>query len=175
MVNYGLLSPYWPTHWINTQKWYPDGLDMSTALPSLPMTAAVLYGIVSVFGKIDLMTFCAILPAFIGMISCFVLYFIGKDMGGRVVGLFSALFLALSPSFMQRSALGFFDTEVPGVLGLVLFIFLFLRSIDNNKSLRSSVLYSLGAGAALAYFISGWGAAYFMVDLIVNGFCLVTA
>ena len=34
MVQNGLLSPYWPTHWINTQKWYPDGLDMSTALAS---------------------------------------------------------------------------------------------------------------------------------------------
>ena len=40
MVQNGLLSPYWPTHWINTMKWYPDGLDMSTSLPALPMTAA---------------------------------------------------------------------------------------------------------------------------------------
>ena len=52
-------------------------------------------------------------------------------MGGKAVGLFAALFLALAPSFLQRSSLGFFDTEVPGVLGLVLFIFLFLRSLDS--------------------------------------------
>ena len=153
MVQNGLLSPYWPTHWINTQKWYPDGLDMSTSLPALPMTAAVLYQIVSLFGaKIDLMTFCSILPALIAVVSCLVLYFVGKDMGGKAVGLFAALFLALAPSFLQRSSLGFFDTEVPGVLGLVLFIFLFLRSIDSNRSLRASLLYSLGAGAALGLF-----------------------
>jgi dolichyl-diphosphooligosaccharide--protein glycosyltransferase len=168
MVENGLLSPYWPTHWINTQKWYPDGLDMSTSLPALPMTAAVIYQIISVFGaKIDLMTFTSILPAVIAMASCLILYFVGKDMGGRSVGLFSALFLALSPSFLQRSSLGFFDTEVPGVLGLVLFIFLFLRSIDNNRSLRASLSYSLGAGAALAYFIAGWGAAYYLLGLTV--------
>ncbi len=47
MVNNGLLSPYWPTHWINMQKWYPTGLDMSTSLPALPMTAAVLFQVVS--------------------------------------------------------------------------------------------------------------------------------
>ena len=64
-------------------KWFPDGLDMSTSLPSLPMTAAVLFSIVSVFGKIDLMTFAAIMPAFMAVISCLVLYFVGKDMGGR--------------------------------------------------------------------------------------------
>ena len=168
MVQNGLLSPYWPTHWINTQKWYPDGLDMSTSLPALPMTAAVLFQVVTLFGaKIDLMTFCSILPAFIAVVSCLVLYFVGKDMGGKTVGLFAALFLALAPSFLQRSSLGFFDTEVPGVLGLVLFIFLFLRSIDGNKSLRASLLYSLGAAAALGYFIAGWGAAYYLIDLSV--------
>jgi dolichyl-diphosphooligosaccharide--protein glycosyltransferase len=168
MVQNGLLSPYWPTHWINLQKWYPNGIDMSTSLPALPMTAAVLYQIVSLFGaNIDLMTFCSILPAVIAVVSCFVLYLIGKDMGGKTVGLFAALFLALAPSFLQRSSLGFFDTEVPGVLGLVLFIFLFLRSVDSNRSLRASLLYSLGAGAALAYFISGWGAAYYLIALSV--------
>jgi dolichyl-diphosphooligosaccharide--protein glycosyltransferase len=168
MVDNGLLSPYWPTHWINLMKWYPNGLDMSTSLPALPMTAAVLFQIVTLFGaKIDLMTFCSVLPAFLAVVSCLVLYFVGKDMGGKAVGLFAALFLALAPSFLQRSSLGFFDTEVPGVLGLVLFIFLFLRSVDGNRSLRASLLYSLGAGAALAYFISGWGAAYYLIALSV--------
>ncbi len=168
MVQHGLLSPYWPTHWVNTMKWYPDGLDMSTSLPALPMTAAVLYQIVSFFGaNIDLMTFTSILPAAIAVVSCLILYFIGKDMGGKTVGLFAALFLALAPSFLQRSSLGFFDTEVPGVLGLVLFIFLFLRSLDANRSLRGSIFYSLGAAAALGYFIAGWGAAYYLIALSV--------
>ena len=168
MVQNGLLSPYWPTHWVNTMKWYPGGLDMSTSLPALPMTATVIYQFVSLFGaKIDLMTFCAILPAVIAVLSCTIVYLVGKDMGGKAVGLFSALFLALAPSFVQRSSLGFFDTEVPGVLGLVLFIFLFLRSLDSKRSLRASLLYSLGSGAALAYFIAGWGAAYYLIALSV--------
>ncbi len=148
-------------------KWFPDGLDMSTSLPSLPMTAAVLFSIASVFGKIDLMTFAAIMPAFMAVISCLVLYFVGKDMGGRAVGLFAALFLALAPSFLQRSSLGFFDTEIPGVLGLVLFIFLFLRSMDGSRSLKASLFYAVGAGLSLAYFIAGWGAAYYVIALAV--------
>ena len=164
MLSDGLLSPY-TDHWINTMKWFPDGLDMSTSLPSLPMTAAVLFSIASVFGKIDLMTFAAIMPAFMAVISCIVLYFLGKDMGGKAVGLFAALFLALAPSFLQRSSLGFFDTEIPGVLGLVLFIFLFLRSMDGGRSLRASLFYAVGAGLSLAYFIAGWGAAYYVIAL----------
>ena len=168
MVNNGLLSPYWPTHWVNNQLWYPYGYDMATSLPSTPMTGAVLYDIVRLFGaNIDLMTFCAMIPPIVGVISCLVIYFLGKDIGGKTVGLFAALFLALEPSIIQRTALGFFDTQVAGTLGLVLFIFLFLRAIDNNRSIHASVLYALGAGAALAYFIGGWGGAYYVLGLSV--------
>jgi dolichyl-diphosphooligosaccharide--protein glycosyltransferase len=169
MVNHGILSPYWPTQWINNQLWYPFGYNMgSSSLPSTPMTGAVLYDISKALGaNIDLMTFVSLIPPFIGVLSCLVMYFIGKDYGGRAVGLFAALFLALEPSIVQRTSLGFFDTQVVGTLGLVLFIFLFLRSIDSNRSLRASILYSLSAGAALAYFIGGWGGAYYVIGLTV--------
>ncbi len=175
MVTNGLLSPYWPTHWVNMQKWYPDGLDMSTSLPGLPMLAAAVFDVIHFFGaSVDLMTFCALFPALVAVVDCAVLYLIGKDMGGKSVGLLAALFLALAPSFLQRSSLGFFDTEVPGVLGLVLFLFLFLRSTDGQRSLRASILYAVGAAAALGYFISGWGAAYYVIDLVaVFAFVLV--
>ncbi len=84
MINNGLLSPYYPTHWIDTMKWFPNGLDMSTSLPALPMTAAAIYQFISIFGfRPDLMTFCAVLPAVIATLSCLILYFVGKDMGGK--------------------------------------------------------------------------------------------
>ena len=43
MVDNGPISPYYPTPWINMQKWYPDGLDMSLSLPALPMTGWAIY------------------------------------------------------------------------------------------------------------------------------------
>jgi dolichyl-diphosphooligosaccharide--protein glycosyltransferase len=166
MVQNGLLSPYWPTPWVNTQQWYPQGLDMSRGSLALPMTAAILYDIISFLGvNVDLMMFVSLLPAIIGTLDSLIIYFIGKDMGSKPIGLLAALFLALEPTFLQRSNLGWFDTEVPGMLGLLLFIFLFLRAIEENRPLRSSLKYTFGAAAALAYFIMGWGAAYFIVDL----------
>ena len=168
MVNHGLFSPFYPTHWINYQLWYPFGLDMSTALPSIPITGAVVFDVLRAFGaNVDLMTLCALIPPVFGVLVVLVTYWLGKDMGGRTVGLLSALFIALAPSIIERTSLGFYDTQVPGTLGLVLFIFLFLRSIDNNRSLRASILYSLGAAASLAYFIVGWGGAYYMIDMTV--------
>jgi dolichyl-diphosphooligosaccharide--protein glycosyltransferase len=166
MVQNGLFSPYWPTHWINYQQWYPQGLDMSTSLPALPMTTAALYDIISFLGvNLDLMTFASFMPAIIAAFCSLIIYFIGKDIGGKPAGLLAALFLALAPSFIQRTSLGFYDTEVPGVFGLLLFTFMFLRAIEANRTVRSSIIYSFSAGAALAYFIAGWGAAYYILDL----------
>ena len=117
--------------------------------------------------NVNLMTLCAMIPPVAGVLTVLVMYFLGKDIGGRTVGLLSALFLALEPSIIERTSIGFYDTEVPGTIGLVLFVFLFLRSIDNNRSLRASILYSLSAAGALAYFIAGWGGAYYMIDMTV--------
>ncbi|MGA3060707.1 MAG: STT3 domain-containing protein [Candidatus Bathyarchaeia archaeon] len=168
MVTHGLLSPFWPTHWVNHQLWYPFGLDMSTALPSIPITGAAIYDVITALGaNVNLMTLCAMIPPVVGVIAVLVMYFLGKDIGGRTVGLLSALFLALEPSIIERTSVGFYDTQVPGTIGLILFVFLFLRSIDNNRSLRASILYSLGAAGTLAYFIAGWGGAYYMIDMTV--------
>lgn len=166
MVKNGLFSPYTGDGWVNSQHWYPKGLDMSQSLPAMPMTAAALYQVVSFLGvNVDLMTFCALLVPVLGALACLILYFIGKDMGGRAVGLFAALSLALAPSFLQRSSLGFMDTEIPGILGLLLFVLMFLRSMDPKRSLREGLIYSIGAALALAYFIAGWGAAYYILGL----------
>lgn len=141
---------------------------MAEVLPSLPMTTAIFYNIVTALGaNIDLMSFCSLMAPLLGTIAVFILYFVGKDMGGKTVGLLSALILALSPSIIQRSSLGFFDTETVGVVALLAFIFLFLRAIDQNRSLRSMALYSVSAAFALAYFSAGWGAAYFLIGLAV--------
>jgi asparagine N-glycosylation enzyme membrane subunit Stt3 len=83
MVENGLVSPYWPTQWVDKQRWYPDGINMAMSYPSLPMTAAVLYNIVTALGvSIDLMGFCSLFPVIMGVLACFIMYFVGKDIGG---------------------------------------------------------------------------------------------
>ncbi len=168
MVNNGLLAPYYPTQWVDHQRWYPDGINMGSSLSSLPMTTAIVYDIISALGiNIDLMSFCSLMPVFYGVLSVLVMYFLGKEIGGKAIGLLAALFLALNPAVIQRNSLGFFDTEVIGVFSLLLFSLLFLKATEEDRALGSSLKYSLGAAAALAYFIMGWGGAYYLLDLTV--------
>lgn len=169
MVENGLISPYWPPPgWRDYQRWYPDGINMARSFPALPMTAASLYMVVSALGvNIDLMSFCAFFPAIMGTLACIAIYFLGKDIGGKTVGLLGALFLALSPSYIQRTSLGFFDDETIGIFALLVFAITFLRAIEEERPISSTVKYSIASGAALAYFISGWGAAFYPIGLTV--------
>jgi len=168
MVQNGLLSPYWPKLWLDTQLWYPSGINMGTeSLPAIPMTGAFLYDIVHVLGvNIDFMSFCALLPPIFGALCVLIMYFIGKEYGGKAVGLLAALILALDASFITRSNLGWFETET-ATFSFLLFFLLFPKAIEEERSIGSSLQLSLACGACLAYFIMGWGAAYYLVDLAV--------
>jgi len=169
IVKNGFISWAWPTPWVDNYRWYPNGINVARAgFPGLPFTAAFLYDIISALGvNIDLMDFCALLPAIMGMMACLAIYFLGKDFGGKPVGLFAALFLALSPSYLQRTSLGFFDDEIIGIFAFVLFLFMFLRAIEEDRPTSSSVKYAVGSGLTLGYFCSGWGAAFYPIGATV--------
>jgi dolichyl-diphosphooligosaccharide--protein glycosyltransferase len=166
IVKNGFISWNWPQPWIDYQRWYPWGMNVATqGYPALPFTTAFLYDIITLLGvNIKLMDFCAVIPPIMGMLACLALYFLGKDIGGKTVGLFAALFLALSPSFIQRTSLGFFDDEAIGILAFIMFLIMFLRAIDDDRSPSSSVKYAIGSGLVLGYFSAGWGAAYYPID-----------
>lgn len=168
VVENGFISWAYPQPgWIDLQRWYPDGYHTANnKKPALPLTAAALYQIVSVMGvKIELMDLCAVFPALTGMVACLAMYFLGKDFGGKSVGLLASLFLALSPSYIQRTAVGFFDTETIGILALVLFTLLFMRSIEKDRTVNSTIMYAIASGISLGYFCSGWGGAYYPIGI----------
>jgi len=166
VVNHGFLS--W-LDWRDYQRWYPWGAYVSrTNLPGLPLTAATFYIIISTLGiQISLKDFCILFPAIMGAITCMAMYFLGKDMGGKNAGLISALILALSPTYITRTSLGFFDDETVGLLGVILCFLFFLRAVENNRPIKSSVVYGVLAGVSLGYIFSAWGAALYPLGIIV--------
>ena len=154
--------------WNDQQRWYPWGIKATIAYPGLPFTGAFLYKVISALGiNVPLMNFCAMLPPIMGALACLAIYFLGKDIGGRPIGLFAALFLAFSPSYIQRTSLGFYDDEIIGILALIVFIIMFLRAIDETKPTLSSVKYAVGSGLVLGYFCMGWGAAFYPIDVTI--------
>jgi len=164
MVENGFLA--W-LDWHDTASWYPYGRDIAqTSFPGLPLTAAFFYRILYALGiPLSLYDFTVVFPPIMATTTCLVMYFLGKDVGGKEVGLLSALFMALNSSYIQRTSLGFFDDETVGVLGMVLFSYLFLRSLDGERPHRLSFLYAIFAGLTLGYVCISWGAARYALGV----------
>jgi len=170
MVENGFTSwAYWhdSTGW--PMSWYPYGRNITrSSYPGLPFTAASLYLVLNALGlPITLLELCVIFPVIMAILTCLVMYFLGKDFGGKMVGLFSALFLALNPSYIGRTSWGFFDDETVGIFALLLFMFFFLRSIETQRSLRGGLIYALAAGLSLGYLFASWGAARYPMGMTV--------
>ena len=177
-VDNGFLA--W-TSWRDPMSWYPAGRDASrTSFPGLPLTAAFFYSIARALGLSipsmytpnpltadPVFNFCVIFPVIMATLTCLVMYLLGKDVGGKEVGLFSAFFLALNSSYISRTSLGFFDDETVGIFGILLFIFFFLRSIEPERSLRSNLTYGIAAGLSLGYIIASWGASRYPIGMTV--------
>jgi dolichyl-diphosphooligosaccharide--protein glycosyltransferase len=181
MVDNGLFA--WTT-WTDTMSWYPQGLPVAHFLsPGLATTAAFMYQIANalnlapapilsstVYNPLTadpVFNFCVLFPVIMATLTVLVIYFVGKDIGGKEVGLFAALFLALSSSYISRTSLGFFDDETVGIFGILLLIFFFLRSIDPQRSARNSFAYAVAGGLSLGYLFSSWGASRYALGIVV--------
>ncbi len=150
------------------KRWYPLERSIGgAAFPGLPMTGATLYNILSILGvPMSLYHFTIIFPAIFGALACLMAFFLGKDIGGRAVGLLSAFFLALNPSHISRTSAGFFDDETVGIGAILLFTFLFLRALDKERPQKNSVIYAVAAGLTLGYITASWGAALYPIAMI---------
>ena len=173
MVENGFFA--W-VNWHDYQRWYPYGQNVGRfCFPSLALTAAFFYKIIEALRiPISLYDFCVIFPVIMGTLTVLITYFLGKDVGGVGVGLFSALFLALNPSHIGRTSLGFFDDETIGIFSILLLSYLFLRSIDTERTFNSSLAYAVASGLTLGYVCAGWGASmYPMAILAFFAFALI--
>jgi dolichyl-diphosphooligosaccharide--protein glycosyltransferase len=179
MIDNGFFA--W-TSWVDTMAWYPQGVNIGIlAYPGLAATAAVFYKIADALNLaptpiltadfyhpliVDpLFIFTVFFPVIMAVLTVLVIYFLGRDIGGKEVGLFSAFFLALNSPNIARTSLGFFDDETVGIFGILLFMFFFLRSIDPKRSLKSSVAYGVLGGLSLGYLFSSWGASRYALGM----------
>lgn len=154
--------------WHDMLSWYPMGRDIPrSAYMGVPFSGALLYHIVRFLGiRASVHDVCLFFPVLMSCLACVAIYFLAKDLGGRAAGLFAALFMAISPAFIGRTHLGFYDTENIGIFGMILTSLLFLRSIEDKKVLSHRILYAISAGLSLGYLFISWGAARYAVGLL---------
>ena len=154
--------------WHDTLGWYPMGRDISqSSFPGLPFSAAFIYKALHALGAdVSVRGVCLFFPLLMASLTCVAAYFLGRDLGGGAVGLFTAFFMAISAAFISRTSMGFFDTENIGIFGMITTSLLFLRSIEGEKPLGRRVAYAVAAGLSLAYLYASWGASRYVTGLL---------
>ncbi len=165
LLDGGLISFF---DWHDNMSWYPWGRDVYlTSYPGVAFSAALLYGCLEIIGlELSIFQLCVIFPVILGTATCLVVYLLGSDIGGKSVGLLSALFLAFNSSHIFRTSLGFFDDETIGIFAMILSFFFYLRALDQRYSTRSSLFYSILASLSLLYLSFSWGAFRYPIALI---------
>ena len=151
--------------YVDPSMWYPNpgirDLGASQHI-AVPLTAVFIRRLFMLFGfnfTIDQAAFLA--PGFFGSLSVPALYFLGKEISNKKVGLLAAFLLAFNSGNMQRSLVGFFDNEEIGVLLFILTIYFFLRALKSG-----SFITPILAGLSLAGLFNAWGAAIFLVQFL---------
>ncbi len=171
LVDNGFSSWY---SWVDTTRWAPWGANQfEQGLLGTPFTGAAIYLFLTSLGfNFPLLDVCAFFPVFAGAIIAVLAFFLGKQLVNRGVGLLTAFIFAIDPTSIQRTALGFFDTESTGLIGMFVALLFFIKSLKTR-----TVPYAIIAGLGMAYMALCWRAflyplnfiALFVVIMVLTG------
>jgi len=166
VVDHGFLAWF---SWHDTMSWYPYGADMPTwnLYGEAFVVAAITLFLKGVGVATNTFDVAVIFPVVAGTITVIAAYFLGKDIWGKGVGMFTALFLALNASSIGRTQLGFLRHEPLGILLMILIFLFFRRAMVPTTSLRKTLTYAALAGFSLFYLAASWAASYYPLDLLV--------
>jgi len=122
----------------------------------------------------------AILPAVLGALLVFPVYFIGRELFGKSCGLISALIIAVLPGqVLSRTTLGFTDHHAAEILFSSLTMMFLLLALGSGKSMSFSavqrnwsafkkpLIYSVLAGVSLGLYIDAWSSGFLFEGIIL--------
>jgi dolichyl-phosphooligosaccharide-protein glycotransferase len=122
----------------------------------------------------------AFMPAVMGALLVFPVYFIGRELLGKSCGLISALTVAVLPGqLFSRTTLGFTDHHAAEILFSSLTIMFMLLALHSGKGMsfasvqknwsafKNPLLYSALAGVSLGLYIDAWSSGFLFEGIIL--------
>ncbi len=122
----------------------------------------------------------ALMPAVLGALLVFPVYFIGRELAGKTCGLIAAMIIAVIPGqLFNRTTLGFTDHHAAEILlstVAMMFLLMALRSgrrmtfddlwADWSK-FKTPLVYSFLTGISLGLYIDAWSSGFLFVGVIL--------
>ena len=159
-------------NWRDFKSWFPEGFNRASLRPGLTFTVVAIYNFFKMLGiPISLYDVCFYFPAFMGGVTVFASYLLGKEVLDKKCGLLFGFFMAFNVGFMQRTAAGFFDNETVGVFGTIMTLYFFVKAIRTGK-----ISHSILGGVFLGYLSLSWGGynyIFYLLPMIVGIIILI--
>ena len=129
---------------------YPDGYSVGY----FPLMSWMI----AIPGKfLDYEAVGALLPPILGALTLIPVYYIGKALFSKGVGLLACLLVAILPTeFFHRTLLGFTDHHVLEVFFSTFTILFLILAYKNIKKEKVKWLYPILAGVSLGLYLSSW-------------------
>ena len=126
-------------------------------------TAAVFHKIAHFLTfPVDIRNVCVFLAPVFSALTSIACYLMTREITGKTgSGLYSALFIAVVPSYISRSVAGSYDNEGIAIFALVFTFYLFLKSVNTG-----SLLWSAAASLSYFYMVAAWGGYAFIINII---------
>lgn len=148
--------------WFDPTRWAPWGVNVPSQMPlGVPFTGAAVYMFLQFIGvNVSTLEVAAFWPVFSGAVMVVLVFLIGKVLVNRGTGLLAAFVFAIDPTSIQRTSLGFFDTESVGLLGMFIAVLFFALSLRKN-----TVPFAIVSGLGLGLMALSWGAYLYPLNL----------
>ena len=157
-------GPYKFWNWYDHESWHPLGRPVGpTIFPGLMGTAGAFYWTAHKLGfPVDIRNVCVFLaPVFSGFCAVSTYLFTKEATHRSGPGLFSALFIAIVPSYISRSVAGSYDNEGVAIFALVLTFYLWIKSVNTG-----SIMWSWLCSISYFYMVAAWGGYSFIINII---------
>ncbi|KAL4472384.1 hypothetical protein ABPG74_018333 [Tetrahymena malaccensis] len=151
-------------NWFDSESWYPLGRSVGgTLYPGLMATAGAIYWTLhKLCLPVDIRNVCVFLAPIFAAFTSIATYLLTRQVTKRAdAGLFSALFIAIVPTYMSRSVAGSYDNEGVAIFALVFTFYLFLKAANTG-----SIIWSSYSALSLFFMVASWGGYAFIINII---------
>lgn len=104
----------------------------STLYPGIMITAGFIYDLLQKIAlPLEIRNVCVFIAPTFSAFTSILAYLFTKEITGKpFAGLYSALFMALSPAYTQRSVAGSYDNEAVSIFALILTFYLYMKAVN---------------------------------------------
>ena len=149
--------------YINHNFWYPWGANWATTLsPGVSFFGLILYDILvkHLHLNISLLEIAVYGPGIVNALAVFSMYYLGSRIGGKYVGLLTALFAAFSIVFTQRGTASWYADATLFQFIAPLGMALFIEAFRQRNWIPYAILSAIVNGSTVWF----WGSFAFLLN-----------